>query len=80
MEKQEQHSKNSAELDHHLEHLPEFFSHLKGNDLFGEDEMSCAGDGEPFGDPLDDAVERRLETFDDLHEHYPFTALTSVSF
>ena len=61
VEKQQQHRKNSTQLDHHLEHLIKGCSHIQLDKLIQQNHMSCGGDGQPFGDALHNAEQNGLQ-------------------
>ena len=60
MEEQDQHRRDGAQLNHHLEHLIKIRGDLQLDKLVQQNHMSGGGNGQPFGDALYDAEEHRL--------------------
>ena len=52
---------NGTQLDDHAEHLHKFGAQAEFQHLFGQNHMACAGDGQPFGNTLDNAVDYRAQ-------------------
>ena len=63
---------NGAQLDHHPEHLHEIIAELEVQHLFRQNHVTGAGNGQPLGNALNDAVDNGFEDFDKkIHSSSP---------
>ena len=53
------HRKDGAELNDYIEHFLKSIRCGHMDEFIGQDQMAGAGNGQPFGDALDDAQQRR---------------------
>ena len=60
MEKQRQHRKNSAQLDHHFKHLIKAFADIQTNKLIEQYQMAGGGYRQPLGDAFHNAKKNGL--------------------
>ena len=60
MEKQHNDGQNSAQLNHHIEHLLELLGNLQIDKFVQQNQMARGGNGQPFGDALHNAEENGL--------------------
>ena len=63
VEEEHAHRQDRAKLDHDQEHVPEVARDVKRHELVEQQHVAGRGDGQPFGDALHEAKERRLEDF-----------------
>ncbi len=67
MEEEYDYRHNGTQLDNHQKSAVERFRHIKRQKGLEKHHMAGRGNGQPFGNALDDAKQTRLEGFDDIH-------------